>query len=142
MLLWFRGMGITSSVILPNCSFFVRKRANERFAQKKSNSLIHTFLVSESLTVAHFWWGICSQSLFFGERSDRSSHRSIKKRDTSFLKLNKTYKKYDFVQIFWVNRSFFCEHKSNFLIKKGVICSGCSFVISILSDLLTVAHFW
>ena len=92
---------------------------NCSYAQKKSNSLIRTFLVSKSLTVAHFWWGICSQSLFFGEQSDRSSHGSLKKRDTSFLKLNKTYKKYDFVQIFWVNRSFFVSIRAIYKEKRS-----------------------
>ena len=38
---------------------FVKKWANEQFAQKMSDLLIHSFLMSDlsdSLMVAHFWW--------------------------------------------------------------------------------------
>ena len=67
------GLGIRASVFWVNHSFFAKKWANERFAPKKSDLLICSFLVSnlsdslmviyflvsdlsESLMVAHFWW--------------------------------------------------------------------------------------
>ena len=42
-------------VFSANHSFLARKRANERIVQKTSDSLIRSFLVSDSLTVVHFW---------------------------------------------------------------------------------------
>ena len=59
---------------------FTKKRANERFAIKKT---ILSFLVSdlsESLTVAHFWcaaWGIHSQPLFCHEQPERFAHIAL-----------------------------------------------------------------
>ena len=44
-------MGFFSELLV----FFERKRANERFALKMSDLLIYSFLVSDLLTVAHFW---------------------------------------------------------------------------------------
>ena len=55
--LFFAGLGIRSSVFWANCSFFAKKLAKERFAQKKRP--IPSF--------AHFWWAtwaICSWLLF------------------------------------------------------------------------------
>ena len=42
-------------VFSANHSFLARKRANEGIVQTMSNLLIRSFLVSDSLTVVHFW---------------------------------------------------------------------------------------
>ena len=122
------------------------KHKNEQFA----HSLIfgewpeqfahgHSFLVrdvSESLMVAYFWWA----TWVIG------SHHSLKKRkwvNHSFFSKNlqKCTKKH-FIQIFLSESLVFCEQKS-----KWAICSEkrsnlliCSFIMSDLSKLLTVAH--
>ena len=109
--------------------------------------------------IAQFWWAtwaICS-------------HRSLRREwaNHSFLKTyKKTYKKrtkkYDLIQIFWANCSFLWANRSFLWAKEwmcdclqkmsnSLICSfmyhepperitqGCSFVMSDLSNLLTVA---
>ena len=102
-------------------------------------------MVSNLLTVAHFWLAIRSQSLIFGEWSDRSSHSSLKQREWANCWFFKTYKKrtkkWFYSNIFeWITRSMWV--KEWFTQKKWAIRSGCSFVMSNLSNLLTVAHFW
>ncbi len=74
------GLGIRSSDIRANRSFFAQKWVNERFAQKNERFTHLPFLVSEmsdSLTIAHFlWapWANCSWSLIFGEQPERFAH--------------------------------------------------------------------
>ena len=60
------GLGICSSVFRANCSFFAQKWANEQFAQKMSDSLIRSFLLSDLsdlLMITHFLWATMSESL-------------------------------------------------------------------------------
>ena len=65
--------------IWANCSFFVSERANEGFAQKKSNSLIRSFALLSWATWAnrsrslfcHATWVIHLRSLFCHERPER-----------------------------------------------------------------------
>ena len=72
--------GIRSFDFWANCTFFVEKWANERFAQKISIWLIRSFLVSNqsnSLMIAHFLWATwanCSWSLIFGEQPEGFAH--------------------------------------------------------------------
>ena len=74
------GLGIRSSDFRANRLFFAQKWANERFAQKMSDSQIRSFLVSDlsnSLTITHFLWATRanrSWSLIFGERPKRFAH--------------------------------------------------------------------
>ena len=74
------GLGIRSFDFRANHSFFVQKWANERFAQKMSDSLICSFLVSDlsdSLTIAHFLWVTWpnrSWLLIFGEQPEQFAH--------------------------------------------------------------------
>ena len=96
---------------------FVRKRANERIVQKTSYLLICSFLVSDSLTVAHSWWAICSQSLIVGEQSDRSSHWSLKRGSERIARFFLNLQKYDFIQMFFSESLIFCEGKSDSLRK-------------------------
>ena len=82
-----------SQIFWANCSFFVNKRANERFTQK-NKQLAHLLIyheqpeliahscsfvlsnLSESLSVAHLIWEVWanrSQSLIWSEQSERMS---------------------------------------------------------------------
>ena len=111
------GLGIRSSVFWANRSFFRKKWANARFAQKSeqfAHSLIFrerpkrfahgcSFLVSDlskSLMVAHFWWAtwaICSHRSFWWGTWAIRSHCSLKKRESancSFFKIKNVYKTY------------------------------------------------
>ena len=164
------GLGIRSSVFWANHSFFAKKWANERIAQKTSDLLIPSFLVGnlrDSLMVANFGcapWVNRSWSLNFGEWPERIAHgRSflvsdlstllislIKKEGISesliFLK-NRT-KKYVFCQFFFSKLLVFCDQKS-----KWAICSKKPSDLLIyherfahgcsfdMSESLTVAHF-
>ena len=65
------GLGIRSSVLRANHSFFAQKWANEQFAQKNERFAHDRSFplsnLSESLMVAHFWWAtwaICSNCSF------------------------------------------------------------------------------
>ena len=86
---------------------FTQKRSNEQFAQKTSDSLIRSFLVSDLsdlLMIAHFLWAMWanpSGSLIFGERSERFTH---------------------ITHLWWAT---------------WAICSHCSILVSDLSDSLT-----
>ena len=83
--------------------FFCKKLANKSFAQKMSESLIRSFLVSDlskSLMVAQFWWAtwaICSHCSFLCATWAILSHRSPKMREWanwSFFKIKTLYKIY------------------------------------------------
>ena len=130
--------------------FFTKKWVNERFDKKNER-------------FAHFQWttcAICSQSLFCHERPERLGNERI----ALFLNLQykKTYKIYDYIHIFRANCSFFVSKRANEWFDKKtsdlLICSyherpewiphgrskqfthSCSFVLSNLSELLTVTH--
>ena len=137
--------------------FFAKKWANEWFAQKMSDLLICSFLVSDLtdlLMVAHFWWATWanrSWSLIFDKQPERFAHiahflwvtwaiclhRSLKKIEWAnhLFSNKKRTKKYDFSYIFLLQIAGFLwakERMSNSLIR--------SFIMSNLSELLTVAH--
>ena len=71
----------------------------ERFAQKKSDLLIRSFLVSDlsdSLMVAHFWWATSaysSQPLIFGERPERFAQIALLSRVTWEIRSHPSPKK-------------------------------------------------
>ena len=58
---------ILVNFFLANCSFFVSKKANEQFAQKKSNLLIHSFIMWAT-------WANCSWSLICPEWPEQFAH--------------------------------------------------------------------
>ena len=74
------GLGIRSIDFQANRLFFIKKWGNERFAQKMSDSLIPSFLLSNlgnSLTITHFLWATWANrscSLIFDEWNERSAH--------------------------------------------------------------------
>ena len=104
----FSGLGICSSVFWANRSFFVKKWANKWFAQKTSDSLICSFLMSDlsnSLMIAHFLWATWanrSWSLIFGERPERLAHIAHFWWATWAICSHRSPKKRE-----WENRSFF-----------------------------------
>ena len=133
---WYAALGICSTVFWANNSFFAKKLANEQFTQKTSDLLIHSFFVSDLsdlLMVAHFWWAtwaICSHRSFLVSDLSDSLTSLTKKEGMSKLLIfltNLAYIKHTkkirfqifLANIFWANRSF---------------------VLSDLSDLLTVTH--
>ena len=100
-----------------------------------------SFLVSNlrnSLTVTlMLWatWAIFSQrSLKMREWANRSFFKKI------YKKLFKNLQKYDLIQIFWENHCFLlANERMSDLLKKRAIRS---LLVSDLSHLLMVAHFW
>ena len=119
--------------------FFTKKRANERFAQKTSDSLIFLSNLSDSLTITHFWWAIWairSESLFCHEQPERFAHITLKKSGNEliarfFLTFLKGKNKMLF-KFVWENRSFFVSEE-----QPERIAHGYSFVMSDLGDSLT-----
>ena len=103
------------------------------------------------LSFALFWWATwanCSWSIFCHEQPERFTHISLNKEgNCQFILENlqknfiKMYKKYDFIQICWVNRLFFVSKRVNeqFAHKKPSDLLICSFMMSDLSESLTVA---
>ena len=108
------GLGIRSSVFWANRYFFFssKKRANERFAQKTSNSLIFLSNLSDSLTIT----------------LKKSGNELIARFFKNFLK-GKNKMLFKFV---WENRSFFVSEE-----QPERIAHGYSFVMSDLGDSLT-----
>ena len=134
------GLGIHSLVSWENRSFFAKKRANERFvqknerfAQKTSNSPIRSFFVS-NLSNSAFAHG-CS---FLVSDLSKSLTSLIKKREwanrSGFFKCTKKYDKNRILVKFseQIAHSLICHERPE------QIAQGRSFVMSDLSDLLTV----
>ena len=137
--------------------------------KKMSNSLIRSFLVSylsDLLTIAHFLWATWanfSWSLIFGERPERIAHIAHFWWATWANHSHPSPKKWKLknLLIFWIiffNRIHikhtknkildflpnFFERIAHSLIsyeQPERIAHSCSFVLTDLSDLLTVAHF-
>ena len=146
-----------------------KKWANEHFAKK--NRALCSFLVSDLcdlLTVAHFWWATWAIRERFAHMAvlKRANERMAHLKKKLTKKLLKTYIKYDFIQKIWANCSFFylsewairTQKTERFAVLSwatwanrslSLFCHeqperfthGCSFVMSDLSNLLTVAHF-
>ena len=146
-----------------------KKWANEHFAKK--NRALCSFLVSDLcdlLTVAHFWWATWAIRERFAHMAvlKRANERMAHLKKKLTKKLLKTYIKYDFIQKIWANCSFFylsewairTQKTERFAVLSWatwanrslwLFCHeqperfthGCSFVMSDLSNLLTVAHF-
>ena len=123
---------------------------NERMShslKKTSNSLVHSFLVSylsDSLMIAHFLWAMWATVsdlltlLIFSERPERFTHIAHQKRGNEWFThfSNKNFFRFFKPNIF--------ERSANSLISSEwpeQVAHSRSFVLSDLSDLLTVAHF-
>ena len=136
---------------------------NERMSnsvKRTSDLLIRSFLVIDlgySLTIAHFWWvswanrswclflvsnlgHLLTVTLFSWATWAIRSHRSLKKRDWANHSLKpffKTYKKHDFIHIFFVSELSKSLIVAHFWWATWAICSQSLFFMSDLRDLLT-----
>ena len=122
------GLGIRSSFSEYIASFLWKNERMSDSLQKTSDSLIHSFLVSDTQG-AHFWWAtwaIRSHSSFLVSNLSDLLTSLLKKREGA-------------------NRSFFKIKKPIWNILKNKILTksfwaNCSFIMSDLSESLTVAH--
>ena len=124
---------------------FCEKNSKRAIRSKQtSDYLIHSCFVSDLLTVAHFG-ELFTHSHSFLVSDLTVTHITslyLKKTEWANCSFFKTYKKYDFIQIFLSESLIFLWAKEQFTQKKLAIRSGCSFVMSDLRDLLMVAHLW
>ena len=110
--------------------FFSKKWAIRSFAR---------FLVS-SLMVAHFWWATWVNRSFLVSNLSDLLISLIKKRGNE--QIANVPKNTILVNFFLAKRSFFCERKSEWAIcsEKSSNLFICSFIMSDLSESLTVTH--
>ena len=95
------GLGIRSMVFWANRSFFAKKWANEQFAEKTSNLLIHSFLVSnlsDWLMVAHFWWATWAIRSQSSPKKREWANRSFFLTNLAYIKHSKKWDLYLFSQ--------------------------------------------
>ena len=144
------GLGICTMVFLANCLFFANKWSNKdqmSDSLKKTRELLTFGERPEQITYAHSFL-VSNLSL---HRSFLTSNLSdsLKSLIKKLKNVYKTYQKYNFNQIFWANHSFAHlswvnkANRSQSLIFHEWperFAHGCSFDMSDLIDLLTVAH--
>ena len=134
------GLGLCSSVFWANRSFLPKTWANELFAQK-SERFAYLLIFGERPE-----WFTHNCSFPLSDLSDRLTSLRGNVQIFCFFLENlqkcKKHTKYNLLEFFWANCSFFVSESEKWAIrsKNLAIRSICSFVLSDLSKLLTFAH--